>query len=117
MPRDLAVEWLKSAIKDAEKVLPQNAARAQLQLLVERLRFLQTEGFNADLPLKRLQGKFRKLSELRVKGGALGKSNIRVFFSVIENRVVILGVTKKEKEGALNYVYETMLQRLEDYEL
>lgn len=39
--------------------------------------------------------------ELRMKGGALGKTNVRVFFAVLPDRrrIVILGVIKKEAEG------------------
>jgi len=39
--------------------------------------------------------------EIRDKGGVLGKSNVRVFFFVRKEprETVVLGATKKEKEG------------------
>lgn len=38
--------------------------------------------------------------ELRMKGGALGKTNVRVFFTILrqQRRIVVLGVIKKEAD-------------------
>jgi hypothetical protein len=67
------------------------------------------------MDIKQLKGPYRRLFELRLKGGALQKNNVRVFFTVFTKArlVVVLGLIKKETERGLDYVYETMLDRLE----
>ena len=42
-----------------------------------------------------------KFFELKLKGNVLGKTNLRIFFGIYEELVIVLGVYKKEEEGAL----------------
>ena len=52
--------------------------------------------------------------ELRDKGGVLGKKNVRVYFDVWDDQrlILILGVVKKESEGASNPIKIRMRRRL-----
>jgi len=117
------IRWLEQARKDARKILPNDAARAQLQEQVNRLRHFGDHDFMCDVELKQLRGRrYRDIWELCVKGGALGRINIRVFFAFIdedesiadERFIAILGAVKKEKEDGINHIYEKMRNRLND---
>lgn len=56
------------------------------------------------------------LYELRDKGGILGKKNIRVFWSILRDEIVVLGGMKKEREGKTPPgTKTTMLRRLRLY--
>ena len=60
-------------------------------------------------------GKIQEFYELREKGGILGKINIRVYFSLIESKklILVLSVYKKEQEGPPpGYVVTRARQRL-----
>jgi|GEM_PF-2804077 hypothetical protein len=105
------VQWLEQAAKEASKVLPHAAARAQLQKIVERLGSSTTGRWPEDLDIRSLYS-YRGLYELRQKGGAIGKIAVRVFFGVIGRTVYILGVTKKQSEKGTEWIYQKCALRL-----
>ncbi len=109
----MKVLWLGAAEKQAKKLFPNKNAQAQLQMLVERLKHWDAPELMGDVPVKKLKGLYSAIWEMRLKGGAIGKLNVRVFFAV-GKEIVILGVTKKERQRGIEYVYETMLNRLNE---
>lgn len=112
------IQWYENVGKEVKKLGLSGAARAQIEVQVGNLQWWEEREAREVTGIKQLHGRYREIFELRLKGGALGRTNLRVFFAVFnsQRQVVILGVTKKESERALNHVYETMLDRLERVE-
>lgn len=109
----MEISWLKVATKQAKKLFPNKHALAQLQKIVDGLKYWEDQALRQSMHIKQLQGRrYHEIWELSSKGGTLGKANVRVFFAVTNSRIFILGVVKKEREDSFNYVYETMLNRL-----
>ena len=110
-----AVRWLSQVQKDAEKAGLNEAALAQVNRQVHLLESWGDANALAVADLVRLKGEYRDIFELRIKGGAVGKTNLRVFFAVLDAQraVVVLGIKKKERSRGIEWVYDTMLDRLE----
>jgi mRNA-degrading endonuclease RelE of RelBE toxin-antitoxin system len=110
------LRWTDQVRKDAKKAGLSNDAQAQIQVQIENLRGWADPEIRKLMDIKQLKGPYRRLFEVRLKGGTLGRANIRVFFAVFTKArlVVVLGLIKKETERGLDYVYETMLDRLEN---
>ncbi len=103
---------LQAAVDDARKFLSQ-VQYAHAVSLVRRLVWFGDAKKIADLDIRRLD---RKLWELRDKGGVLGRLNLRVFFSVLSDEVVVLKTYKKEEDGQTpRHVKLLCHDRLEDY--
>jgi len=110
------LRWTDQVRKDAKKAGLSNDAQAQIQVQIENLRGWADPEIRKLMDIKQLKGPYRRLFEVRLKGSTLGRANIRVFFAVFTKArlVVVLGLIKKETERGLDYVYETMLDRLEN---
>jgi len=90
------VSFLTLAHDEAQAILDQ----AQYAHVVDEIRALASENDPTRAETVSVDA-IETYYELRMKGGALGKINLRVFFTVLteRRRIVILGVIKKEAEG------------------
>ena len=103
------IKFWPTALKDAKQLLP-----PQYWHVADQLRELARCKEPARCPtldIDRISG-FWRLAE---KGGPLGKTNIRVFFTIEDSdgrkEIVILGVHKKEEEGKLRKSVKTRIER------
>lgn len=100
---------VKRAKKDAEKTLSEIESE-HIKDQIRELARSKDPARPATLSVESI-GDFY---ELREKGGPLGKKNVRVYFSIVGTKsIVILGVYKKEEDGKTPpYMVELMSTRL-----
>jgi len=105
---------LKVAMREGQDILTPNGYAEVAKLLRTRLPEFGNRKAMADLDIR----PFGEFWELRLKGGYVGKINLRVYFADVPARgeIVVLKAYKKEEGGRTSpYVMITLEDRLEDY--
>ncbi|HAH47940.1 hypothetical protein [Gimesia sp.] len=110
----LVVKLHPFAIKEATKKLKNRGKRKHLLDLVDRLKHFGDQRELHDLRIQKV-GSFYAL---KLKGGLLGKINLRIYFAHLldRNEIVVLKVYKKEEENQIpRHIVLTVENRLEEY--
>ncbi len=89
------IGYLAKAAREGRKIL----SGVQYAHAVRQANLLKDWGSPEMCPL-RIEA-VEDFYELKLKGSVLGKTNLRIFFAIFAELIVLLGVYKKEEEGDL----------------
>ncbi len=103
-------ELLEVLGKEKQKA---SAVVSQIEAILES--WFSSRAWEAISGIKPLKGKFRSLWQLSRKGGALGKTSLRVIFVLQGQQCIILTVFKKQKETQEQRYYRRALRRWREH--
>ncbi len=105
---------LAAAVEEAKKILTDVQYKHVVDL-VRRLAWFGHPEKLTDVDIEKMRG-MKGVWELKEKGGVLGKINLRVYFFVGKEEIVLLKTYKKTQSGSPpTHILENLEDRLEMY--